>query len=68
MEQQGVYTGLDIVTAKATKEEQQQAVHHLLDVVAPDRAFTVTHFREQALPIVSFLNRLTYALQFYLCL
>uniref|UniRef100_A0A182PV57 tRNA dimethylallyltransferase n=1 Tax=Anopheles epiroticus TaxID=199890 RepID=A0A182PV57_9DIPT len=28
-----VYTGLDIVTAKATKEEQQQAVHHLLDVI-----------------------------------
>uniref|UniRef100_A0A8W7PRD4 Uncharacterized protein n=1 Tax=Anopheles coluzzii TaxID=1518534 RepID=A0A8W7PRD4_ANOCL len=47
----GVYTGLDIVTAKATKEEQRQAVHHLLDVARPDQAFTVTHFRERALPI-----------------
>uniref|UniRef100_A0A182V365 Uncharacterized protein n=1 Tax=Anopheles merus TaxID=30066 RepID=A0A182V365_ANOME len=46
-----VYTGLDIVTAKATKEEQRQAVHHLLDVARPDQAFTVTHFRERALPI-----------------
>uniref|UniRef100_A0A182W5W2 Uncharacterized protein n=1 Tax=Anopheles minimus TaxID=112268 RepID=A0A182W5W2_9DIPT len=51
-----VYTGLDIVTAKATKEEQQQVVHHLLSVVTPDQAFTVTHFRERALPIVSFAN------------
>ncbi|XP_053669582.1 tRNA dimethylallyltransferase [Anopheles marshallii] len=50
-----VYTGLDIVTAKATKEEQQQVVHHLLSVVTPDQAFTVTHFRESALPIIDSL-------------
>uniref|UniRef100_A0A3F2YSM4 Uncharacterized protein n=2 Tax=Anopheles arabiensis TaxID=7173 RepID=A0A3F2YSM4_ANOAR len=50
-----VYTGLDIVTAKATKEEQRQAVHHLLDVARPDQAFTVTHFRERALPIIESL-------------
>lgn len=55
-----VYTGLDIVTAKATKEEQRQAVHHLLDVARPDQAFTVTHFRERALPIVSFFPKTTY--------
>ncbi|XP_058116788.1 tRNA dimethylallyltransferase isoform X2 [Anopheles coustani] len=47
-----VYKGLDIVTAKATKAEQQQATHHLLDVVTPDQVFTVTHFREKALPII----------------
>ncbi|EDS28536.1 conserved hypothetical protein [Culex quinquefasciatus] len=49
-----VYRGLDIVTAKATREEQAQARHHLLDVATPDQAFTVIHFREAALPIVSF--------------
>ncbi|KXJ74113.1 hypothetical protein RP20_CCG014142 [Aedes albopictus] len=49
-----VYRDLDIVTAKATKEEQRQAPHHLLDVATPDQAFTVIHFRERALPIVSF--------------
>ncbi|ETN59739.1 hypothetical protein AND_008659 [Anopheles darlingi] len=48
--------GLDIVTAKATKAEQAIAKHHLLDVVTPDRAFTVTHFREQALPIVAMIG------------
>ncbi|XP_052899750.1 tRNA dimethylallyltransferase isoform X2 [Anopheles moucheti] len=50
-----VYTGLDIVTAKATKEEQQQVVHHLLNVVTPDQVFTVGHFRESALPIIDSL-------------
>ncbi|XP_065072872.1 tRNA dimethylallyltransferase isoform X2 [Ochlerotatus camptorhynchus] len=47
-----VYRELDIVTAKATREEQSQAPHHLLDVATPDQAFTVIHFRERALPII----------------
>ncbi|XP_058820922.1 tRNA dimethylallyltransferase [Topomyia yanbarensis] len=47
-----VYRDLDIVTAKATREEQLQAPHHLLDVATPDQAFTVIHFRELALPII----------------
>ncbi|XP_053678572.1 tRNA dimethylallyltransferase [Anopheles nili] len=50
-----VYKGLDIVTAKATQDEQRQAVHHLLDVVTPDQTFTVTHFQERALPIIDSL-------------
>ncbi|XP_058443692.1 tRNA dimethylallyltransferase [Malaya genurostris] len=56
-----VYRDLDIVTAKATREEQSQAPHHLLDVATPDQAFTVIHFRQQALPIIDRLldqNRL----------
>jgi hypothetical protein len=48
-----VYKGLSIATAKATKEEQSQAPHHLLDIVTPYEPFTVTHFRDLALPIVS---------------
>ncbi|KAH8346558.1 hypothetical protein KR084_004791 [Drosophila pseudotakahashii] len=47
-----VYTHLDIATAKATKEEQSRARHHLLDVATPEEPFTVTHFRNAALPIV----------------
>ncbi|XP_017085510.1 tRNA dimethylallyltransferase [Drosophila eugracilis] len=47
-----VYTHLDIATAKATKEEQSRARHHLLDVTTPAEPFTVTHFRNAALPIV----------------
>ncbi|XP_026469012.1 tRNA dimethylallyltransferase-like [Ctenocephalides felis] len=48
-----VYKGLDIVTAKATKEEQSQAVHHLLDVAQPGETFTVVHYKQKALEIIS---------------
>ncbi|CAD7090227.1 unnamed protein product [Hermetia illucens] len=51
-----VYADLDIVTAKATKEEQQTVPHHLLDVAKPSEPFTVKHFRNLAGPIVSFSN------------
>ncbi|XP_023163571.2 tRNA dimethylallyltransferase [Drosophila hydei] len=47
-----VYTNLDIATAKATKEEQARARHHLLDVATPAEPYTVTHFRNAALPII----------------
>ncbi|XP_020812801.1 tRNA dimethylallyltransferase, mitochondrial [Drosophila serrata] len=47
-----VYTHLDIATAKATKEEQTRARHHLLDVTTPAEPFTVTRFRNAALPII----------------
>jgi uncharacterized membrane protein YfhO len=48
-----VYKGLSIATAKATNDEQMQAPHHLLDIATPHEPFTVTHFRDKALPIVS---------------
>lgn len=48
-----VYRGLSIATAKATKDERSQATHHMLDVATPNEPFTVTHFRDLALPIVS---------------
>lgn len=47
-----VYKGLDIVTAKATSDEQLAAPHHLLDVAQPGKPFTVVDFRDAALPIV----------------
>lgn len=49
-----MYEGLSVATAKATKEEQKQAKHHLLDIATPNESFTVTHFRDKALPIVSY--------------
>ncbi|CAH1717368.1 unnamed protein product [Chironomus riparius] len=47
-----VYKGLSIATAKATNDEQMQAPHHLLDIATPHEPFTVTHFRDKALPII----------------
>ena len=43
-----VYAGMDIGTAKPDKEEQEQVLHHLLDVVKPDQPFTVVDFKKQA--------------------
>jgi hypothetical protein len=54
-----VYKGLNIATAKASTEEQSQAPHHLLDITTPNEPFTVTHFRDLALPIVSIFPCLT---------
>jgi len=43
-----VYRGMDIGTAKATQEEQAQAVHHLIDVVEPDETLGLSQFQELA--------------------
>lgn len=48
-----MYKGLDVITAKATKEERVLAQHHLVDVLSPHEEFTVTEYRNTAIKIVS---------------
>ncbi len=43
-----VYKGMDIGTAKITKEEMGQIPHHLIDIIDPDEAFGVLKFKELA--------------------
>lgn len=43
-----VYRGMDIGTAKATREEQCRVPHHLIDVVDPDQAFNVADYVQLA--------------------
>lgn len=43
-----IYRGMDIGTAKATPEERARVPHYLLDVVSPDRWYTVAEFQEAA--------------------
>jgi tRNA dimethylallyltransferase len=43
-----VYRGMDIGTAKATPEEQEQAAHHLVDVVDPGETLGLAQFQESA--------------------
>ena len=43
-----VYRGMDIGTAKPTLEERRRVPHHLIDVVAPDEAFTLAQYQELA--------------------
>ena len=41
-----VYRGMDIGTAKATRAEQSEIAHHLLDLVEATEEFTVAEFRD----------------------
>ena len=47
-----VYRGLNIGTAKPTKEEMKGVVHHLIDVADPRDNFSVYDFERLALPAV----------------
>ena len=43
-----IYKRMDIGTAKATKEEQAQAVHHMIDVAEPNEEYSVSRYVEEA--------------------
>lgn len=43
-----IYRGMDIGTAKITKEEMAGVVHHLVDVVNPEEEFSVSDFDQKA--------------------
>ncbi|KMK77299.1 tRNA (adenosine(37)-N6)-dimethylallyltransferase MiaA [Alkalihalobacillus pseudalcaliphilus] len=51
-----IYRGMDIGTAKVTKEEMQGIPHHLIDIKDPDEAFTVADFQEHVIPLITALN------------
>ena len=43
-----VYKGMDIVTAKATKDELATYRHHLIDIIEPNEDFSAAAFQEAA--------------------
>lgn len=43
-----VYKYMDIGTAKASKKEQNEIKHHLIDIVEPDEEFNIYIFQEKA--------------------
>ena len=43
-----VYTGMDIGTAKVTKEEMDGITHHMIDIISPDESFSVADFQLHA--------------------
>jgi tRNA dimethylallyltransferase len=56
-----VYRGMDIGTAKPTKEDQARVPHHLLDIVDPGEVFTVADFKrlaEEAIQDISMRSKL----------
>ncbi|CAH2265693.1 jg4943 [Pararge aegeria aegeria] len=52
-----IYKGLDIVTAKASRQERELVPHHLLDILEPHQAFTVVDFRARSLKIIDNLTK-----------
>lgn len=44
-----IYKGMDIGTAKPSRQDRAQVKHHLLDIVYPNQAFTVADFKRLAL-------------------
>ncbi|WP_138493455.1 tRNA (adenosine(37)-N6)-dimethylallyltransferase MiaA [Paenibacillus pinistramenti] len=47
-----VYRGMDIGTAKITKQEMQGVPHHLIDELEPDDAFSVARFQAACAELV----------------
>ena len=47
-----VYRGMDVGTAKPSKEELAAAPHHLIDILDPAEAYSVMQFRHDALRLV----------------
>ncbi len=47
-----VYIGMDIATAKPSKEIRQKIPHHLVDIITPDQTYSAGQFRSDSVNIV----------------
>lgn len=52
-----VYKGMDVGTAKPSKEEQEDIQHHLIDVVEPDQTFTAAQFKKLATQAIEDIHK-----------
>lgn len=48
-----VFRGMDVGTAKPTREERSQVPHHLIDILEPTEAYSAGRFRADALRLVA---------------
>lgn len=48
-----VYKELDIGTAKPSNIERREVKHHLIDVVSPEKSFTVSEYKSLVEPIIN---------------
>lgn len=49
LDSMAIYRGMDIGTAKPKPVEREKAVHHLIDIVDPVEAFSVSQYRDAAI-------------------
>lgn len=47
-----VYIGMDIGTAKSSKEELEEVPHHLINIIAPDKPWSVSDFLNNAKQLI----------------
>ncbi|MDO5376871.1 MAG: tRNA (adenosine(37)-N6)-dimethylallyltransferase MiaA [Clostridia bacterium] len=52
MDSMQIYRGMDIGTAKPTREQLCAVRHHMIDVAEPDELFTVSRYREMAMQAI----------------
>ena len=52
MDSMQLYRGMDIGTAKPTREERAQSPHHMLDILNPDEAFSVSQYAVMARELI----------------
>jgi tRNA dimethylallyltransferase len=52
-----VYRMMDIGTAKASKTEQTQVPHHMIDLIDPDQEFSVATFVDLARPLLEQIHQ-----------
>jgi len=55
MDSMQVYRYMDIGTAKVTREEQNLAVHHLIDILDPDAQYDAASFARDALAAIQII-------------
>lgn len=48
-----IYKGMNIGTAKPSKEDQQSIPHHLLDVVSPGQKYSAAQFQKDAIKLIN---------------
>ena len=52
LDSMAIYRGMDIGTAKPDLAARQRVPHHMLDIVDPTEAFSVSQYRERAMGLV----------------
>jgi tRNA dimethylallyltransferase len=52
-----IYRYMDIGTAKATPDQQRQAIHHLLDIVNPDENLTAAEYQALAYQTIQAIHQ-----------
>lgn len=51
-----IYMGMDIGTAKPSKEEQRQVKHHLVDIISPLESYSMAQFIDDAVSLIHEVN------------